>query len=240
MNSADIAIAVVITISVLIGLVRGFVVEVLSLVVWAAAVVLAMSFGETVAAWLEGTVSLPSARYALGYLSVFFGVLLVGALLVYVMRKVVQGTGLSGTDRLLGMLFGLARGAIVVVVLVLILGLTPLVRDAWWQESRALPAFRALARGMVQWLPESLAQYFETGALGGRVEAAVYGAISREATGAVLGTEAGRAADRDAAADLERDQAARGVAERKPAPRPAPGPETRKPVPVAAPERKPD
>ena len=163
MNTADIAIAVIITISVLIGLVRGFVVEVLSLAVWAAAVILAMLLGERVASLFEASISLPSARYALGYLSVFFGVLLTGAVFVYLMRKIVQGTGLSGTDRMLGMVFGLARGAVIVVVLALTLGMTPLARDPWWRESRALPAFGRLAEMMAGWLPAPVAKYFEAG-----------------------------------------------------------------------------
>ena len=163
MNTADIAIAVIITISVLIGLVRGFVVEVLSLAVWAAAVFLAMVLGDDVAGLFEESISLPSARYALGYLSVFIGVLVVGAVLVYLMRKIVQGTGLSGTDRMLGMVFGLARGAVIVVVLAMFLGLTPIARDPWWRESRALPVFGQLASWMATWLPEPVAKYFEAG-----------------------------------------------------------------------------
>ena len=163
MNTADIAIAVIISISVLIGLVRGFVVEVLSLAVWAAAVILAMLLGDEVAGLFEGSISLPSARYALGYLSVFIGVLLVGAVFVYLMRKIVQGTGLSGTDRMLGMVFGLARGAVIVVILAMMLALTPLSRDPWWRESRALPAFQRLAELMATWLPEPVAKYFEAG-----------------------------------------------------------------------------
>ena len=161
MNTADIAIAVIITISVLIGLVRGFVVEVLSLAVWAAAVFLAMLLGDDVAGLFEQSISLPSARYALGYLAVFVGVLVVGAVFVYLMRKIVQGTGLSGTDRMLGMVFGLARGAVIVVVLALFLGLTPLARDPWWRESRALPVFGQLAGWMATWLPAPVAKYFD-------------------------------------------------------------------------------
>ena len=165
MNTADVAIAVIITISVLIGLVRGFVVEVLSLAVWAAAVVLSFLLGAEVAALFEGSITLPSARYALGYFSVFIGVLLVGAVFVYVMKKVVQGTGLSGTDRMLGMVFGLARGAVIVVILAMMLALTPLSRDPWWQESRALPVFGRLAEMMSTWLPAPVAKYFEAARL---------------------------------------------------------------------------
>jgi membrane protein required for colicin V production len=172
MNVADIAIVVIVAISVVIGLIRGFVVEVLSLGVWIAAVVLAFAFGPEVAGWFGASIELPSARVALGYAAVFFSVLILGAIFVYLMRKLVQGTGLSGTDRVLGMMFGLARGAVVVVVLVLLLGFTPMPRDPWWQESRALPAFQALAGYAARFLPESLARYVEYGlAAGAKAEA---------------------------------------------------------------------
>jgi membrane protein required for colicin V production len=166
-NPADVAIAVIVAISVVIGLVRGLVVEVLSLVVWIAAVALAMAFGPRVSAAFGGSIELPSARVALGYAIVFIAVLLIGALVVFLMRKLVQGTGLSGTDRVLGMVFGLARGAVVVVVLVLLLGFTPLPRDPWWRESRALPLFEALAQGIAHWLPAPIARYVEYGLAAG-------------------------------------------------------------------------
>jgi membrane protein required for colicin V production len=161
MNVADLAIAAVIAISVLIGMIRGFVVEVVSLAVWIAAVALAMLFGPRVADGFAGSISLPSARIALGYAAVFVLALIVGAIVVYLLRKLVAGTGISGTDRLLGMLFGLARGAVVVVGVVLLLGFTPFPRDPWWRESRALPAFEELATKLSYWLPEGVRRYLD-------------------------------------------------------------------------------
>ncbi len=176
MNAADLAIAVIVTISVVIGLVRGFVVEVLSLVVWIAAVLLAIALGPEVSGWFGGSIELPSLRVALGYGVVFFAVLIVGAIFVWLMRKLVQGTGLSGTDRLFGMLFGLARGVVVVIVLVLLLGFTPVPRDAWWQESEALPVFQSLAKSTSALLPPTLARYVAYGLEAGMAEPASTGA----------------------------------------------------------------
>lgn len=170
MNVADGAIAAIVLISVVIGLVRGFVVEVMALVVWIAAVVLAMTFGPEVSSWFGGSIELPSVRVAVGYVAVFVATLVAGAILVFLLRRLVEGTGLTGTDRLLGMLFGLARGAIVVVVLVLLLGFTPMPRDAWWQESRALPWFQSLATSMSRWLPDPIARYVEFGIDAGRAD----------------------------------------------------------------------
>lgn len=163
MNAADLAIGAVIAISVLVGLIRGFVVEVMSLVVWVAAFGLAVAFGPALAELFVGRIELPSARAGLGYALVFIAALLMGAVLVFVLRKVVRGTGLTGTDRLLGLVFGLVRGALVVVLIVLLAGLTPFPRDPWWRESRALPAFEQLATRLVAWLPEPLARHIDFG-----------------------------------------------------------------------------
>ena len=68
----------------------------------------------------------------------------------------VAGTGLTGTDRMLGLFFGLARGGVIVVAMVMLGGLTPFPRDDWWQRSRALPAFEEMADKATQYLPEAL------------------------------------------------------------------------------------
>lgn len=161
MNIADLAIALIIAVSVVIGLVRGFIVEVMALAVWIAAVALAVVFGGRVATLFEGSIALPSARVALGHAIVFIGVLVVGAIVTYILRKLVEGTGLSGTDRLLGLLFGFVRGALLVVVMVLLLGWTPMPRDRWWQESQAIPAFQRIAEHMAQLLPEPVRRYID-------------------------------------------------------------------------------
>jgi membrane protein required for colicin V production len=155
-NTADIAIAAVLAISVVIGLVRGFVVEVMSLVVWAAALALSFLFGGRVATLFEGSIELASLRIAMGHALVFIATLVAGAVLVYLLRKMVQSTGLSGTDRMLGLVFGLVRGAAIVVLLVLLAGLTPFPRDPWWRESRLLPPFQLLAAQAMPWMPAIL------------------------------------------------------------------------------------
>ena len=161
MNVADLAIAIVIVLSVLMGIVRGFIGEVMSLASWIAATVAAFMFGGRVADLFGASIDMPSARAALGYALVFIVVLLIGALVTWLLRKAVKGSGLSGTDRMLGLVFGLVRGALVVVVLVLLAGLTPFPRDAWWHESRALPTFERLATQLLAKLPESVARRFD-------------------------------------------------------------------------------
>jgi membrane protein required for colicin V production len=153
---ADIALLLILAVSMGIGLWRGFVVEVLSLTVWIAAFWLSMGLGEDVANRFTGVESL-SARLVLGYAGVFIAVLLVGGLLTWLIGKVIANTGLSGTDRLLGLGFGLLRGGVLACVAVLLMGFTPLPQDAWWQQSRLLPTVQRGAEWMVTFLPPAAA-----------------------------------------------------------------------------------
>jgi membrane protein required for colicin V production len=158
---ADWVILGFVVLSVLIGLVRGLVVEVLSIAIWVVAVALAIHHGEAVGALFEEAVELPSARVALGYGVVFFGTTIVGALLLWLTRQLIAGTGLGGTDRLLGAGFGLVRGLLLVVVVVTLARMTPLPRDPWWHESRTIPAFVRLGDWAVAALPDELEAWIE-------------------------------------------------------------------------------
>lgn len=159
---ADWVILGFITLSVVIGLVRGLLIEVLSIAIWIVAVALAVRHGEAVATLFEEAVALPSVRVALGYATVFFGATIAGAVLLWLTRQLVAGTGLSGTDRLLGAAFGLVRGVLLVVVVLTLARLTPLPRDPWWQESRAIPLFVALGDRAIAALPDELEAWIET------------------------------------------------------------------------------
>ena len=154
----DIVLLAILGLSALVGLWRGFVVEVMSLAVWIAAFWLAFAFGDDVAALFEGSVESPSARLFLGYAVLFVSALIVGGLATWLMGKLVKSTGLSGTDRILGLGFGLLRGAALACVLVLLMGFTPMPQDAWWRESRVLPGFQTGAEWLRTWLPDAVAE----------------------------------------------------------------------------------
>ncbi|NII09105.1 CvpA family protein [Oleiagrimonas sp. C23AA] len=159
MNWADYTILAILAVSVLMGLWRGFVAEVLALLIWIAAFWVAWSFGDRVARFFDGLISLPSARMLVGYGLCFLGVLLLGALLRFVMARLIEGTGLTGSDRMLGMLFGLARGALVVTLAVFLLGFTPVTRDPWWHQSQLMPTFEGAAGWLSDRLPDTVRRY---------------------------------------------------------------------------------
>jgi membrane protein required for colicin V production len=157
----DILIIGVIAISALISLVRGFVQEALSLATWIAAFVLAWLFFRLFATQLEPWIDVPSIRLAVAYVVILLVVLLLGALINHFMKTLVKSTGLTGTDRLIGIFFGAARGALVVAILVLMAGLaTSYPQDAWWSESRLLPYFQEMAVTLKGYLPPNIAAYF--------------------------------------------------------------------------------
>lgn len=135
MNWLDYAILAVLGLSALISLVRGFVREVLSLVVWVGAFWIGVRFSEPLSVHLVDYIASPSLRLGAAFATLFVVTLLLGALVSYLAGQLVGRTGLSGTDRFIGIFFGIARGLVVVAILMLAAGLTALPRENWWQES---------------------------------------------------------------------------------------------------------
>lgn len=141
----DWAIVAVIVISSLISLKRGFVKEALSLLTWIIAGVVAWMFGGALSHHLAEFISTPSAQVIAACAILFVATLLVGALVNFLIGELVRVTGLSGTDRFLGMAFGAARGGLLIVVLVGLLSLAPVQGDLWWRESALVPHFLLVA-----------------------------------------------------------------------------------------------
>ena len=141
----DWAIVAVIVISSLISLKRGFVKEALSLLTWIIAGVVAWMFGGALSHHLAGFISTPSAQVIAACAILFVATLLVGALVNFLIGELVRVTGLSGTDRFLGMVFGTARGGLLIVVLIGLLSLAPVQEDLWWRESALVPHFLLIA-----------------------------------------------------------------------------------------------
>ncbi|MFJ4144817.1 CvpA family protein [Pseudomonas sp. NPDC089734] len=141
----DWAILGIVAISALISIKRGFVKEALSLLTWIIAGVVAWMFGAGLSQYLVNYIETPSARVIASCIILFVATLLVGAMVNFLIGELIRVTGLSGTDRFLGMVFGAARGGLLVVVAVGLLSLGPVQQDQWWQQSRLLPQFLMVA-----------------------------------------------------------------------------------------------
>jgi len=156
-SAADYVILGLVGLSATVSLLRGFVREALSLAGWVLAFWVALTFTRDVAAILPPSISVPSARLAVGFLALFFGTLLAAALVNFLAAQLVERTGLSGSDRLLGVVFGVARGAVIVAILVLLAGFTALPQDPWWRASALLPHFQQMALWTRGFLPPDIA-----------------------------------------------------------------------------------
>ena len=152
LSAFDWAIVVVLTISTLMSLRRGFVREALSLGTWVAAFVVAREFHAEMDQLLESLIVDSLMRSIAAFAALFVGALLVGAALAFFLGALINATGLSSTDRVLGMVFGFARGALIVTVVIGLLGLTPLVNDSWYTRASLVPHFETVA----QWALEQL------------------------------------------------------------------------------------
>ena len=161
MEYADYIILAIVALSILVGAIRGFVKEAFSLLVWAAAFLVAFQYSGALALQLENHIELPSARTSLAFAGLFLSVLLVGGLATYLVGKMVEKTGLSGTDRLLGGVFGGIRGLVLIIVLMLVAGLTPVPQDPWWQTSRSIQSLMPLAEWSAQYLPDYILEHLE-------------------------------------------------------------------------------
>jgi len=145
MNWADWTIVAIVGVSALLSLWRGFIKEALSLVIWVVAFIVSTMFSDSLAFMLSDIITTPSLRHMVAMALLFAGTLMVGGLLNFLIGQLVKMSGLTGTDRLLGMVFGIARGVIVVVVILMFL--PPILhvdQDPWWKSSTLIPHFQVL------------------------------------------------------------------------------------------------
>ena len=153
----DVVILALIALSAILSLFRGFVREAVALMTWLVALWVTMAFYEDLATILSQWIPVPSAQKITAFAVLFICVLLVGAIINFLAGRLVDKTGLTGTDKMLGFVFGVARGGVIVAILVLLAGLTPLPQDPWWQDSQLLGYFQEVALWLRNYLPSEIA-----------------------------------------------------------------------------------
>ncbi len=157
----DFVILGIILVSALISLVRGFVREAFSLAVWILAFWVSWTFFRDLSLRMESFIATPSVRLGVAFAILMVLSLTVGGLANYLIIRLIKSTGLSGSDRFIGMIFGIARGVLVMAILVLLAGLTPLPQDPWWHDSVLIPYFQELALWLKDLLPPEVADKFQ-------------------------------------------------------------------------------
>lgn len=157
---ADFIVLGIIFISVIISLMRGFVKEALSLTGWLASLWIAMSFSSGMAELFGSMISDPTLRLLAAFVSLFVMSLVVAAVINFFATQFVQRVGLSGIDRTIGVVFGFLRGILLVTIIVMLLGLTTLPKESWWDESFFMFRFEVIATWLKDLLPADIARYF--------------------------------------------------------------------------------
>ncbi|HLU20442.1 MAG TPA: CvpA family protein [Pusillimonas sp.] len=159
MTSFDYIVLAIVGASALLGLLRGFVKELLSLVAYAAAFVAAIWWGPRVSIWLNVFIENDLLRTAAAYAAVFIVILLLVGLLNITLGTLIDKTGLTPADHGMGAIFGFLRGMLIVLVLVALAGYTDLPQEPWWREARLSGAAEQGIQQIKQLLPPSLASW---------------------------------------------------------------------------------
>ena len=150
----------VLLLSLIVGVWRGLVRELMSLAGWVVAFWLAQWLAEDVAHWLPvWREAAAQVRYALSFVLVFVAGMLAMAVVSWLLGKVVATAGLRPVDRSLGGVFGLARGVLLLLVLAVVVHLAGMKGEPWWRESRLTPVLGVLMAGIKPMLPQGLQSY---------------------------------------------------------------------------------
>lgn len=159
MTIFDYLVLFVLICSVVISTLRGLVKEILSLLGWIVAFVVANAYGAQLAPLLPDVIPGDTARLIVAFIALFLGVRILMGLLSLAIGALVEATGLSLADRGLGGLFGLARGIVIVLAGVILCGMTDIPRQAFWQEALLSPIAETGARTVKPFLPAAMAQH---------------------------------------------------------------------------------
>lgn len=146
----------VVIVSILIGLFRGFVKEALSLVNWVLAIWMGVIFHEKTSAWFVNLIENETIRSIAAFGVVFVFMLFIGSIITYFISLMVRKSGLGGTDRLLGIVFGITRGIFLVGLTLTVVSYSTLKEQPWWQDSVIIPRFKPLMAWLNDIVPDRI------------------------------------------------------------------------------------
>jgi membrane protein required for colicin V production len=159
MTSFDYIVLAIVGLSILLSMMRGFVREILSLAGWVVAFFVAKYYTLELAPLLPQAIPSESLRLLAAFLILFLATLLVTSLLTIALAQIFKQIGLNWLDRILGAFFGLARGMVIVGILVMLAGLTSLPQDVRWRNAMFSAPLEAMVLGIMPWLPRDVAKH---------------------------------------------------------------------------------
>ncbi|KRB84617.1 CvpA family protein [Noviherbaspirillum sp. Root189] len=159
MTAFDYLVIFVLVCSIVISTLRGLVKEILSLLSWIIALVVANAYGQDLAVLLPEMIPGGTTRLIVAFIALFLGVRLLMMLLTMAMDAVIKASGLSVADRGLGGLFGLARGLVIVLAVVLVCGMTAIPQQPFWKEALFSPLAETAARTVKPFLPGDMSRH---------------------------------------------------------------------------------
>jgi membrane protein required for colicin V production len=159
LSAVDWILLAVLGLSLLLGLWRGIVQEVLSLAGWVVAFYVSQLYAPLAAAWLPMEGSSQMLRYAAGFVVVFIAVLVATVLVSWVVKKLVSAVGLGLLDRLLGSIFGLMRGVVILLAATVIVGMTPMRETEAWKQAQGAQWLQQLLHVLKPVLPADFGKY---------------------------------------------------------------------------------
>ena len=166
MNGFDFALIAIVALSTLFAFARGIVRELIALATWVAALVAAFVYAGAVAALFSRLDMSAAAKHILAFALILIAILVAGALVARMLSSAVKAIGLGFVDRLLGAVFGVARGLAVVVLFALIAGVTTLPKQDWWQNSMLGRSLAEAALALKPYLPRAWAERLDFSAPG--------------------------------------------------------------------------
>ncbi|MDD5277383.1 MAG: CvpA family protein [Methylovulum sp.] len=146
-------------ITLLTGILKGFSLQAFSLVTWLMALLVSLNFSRDFSFFLQPTIGDPAARIAASFTILCLITRFIGGLISLLLRKLIKKPTLSIVDRLGGMVFGVANGAIFVTIIVMLCGLSVLPKSPWWKESKLIPPFQSIALWVRDNSPSELAKH---------------------------------------------------------------------------------
>jgi membrane protein required for colicin V production len=149
----------VLFVSMVVGFWRGLVYEVLSLAGWVAAFYVSQMYAPMAAAWLPMEGSSQMLRYAAGFVVVFVAVLVATVLVSFVVKKLISAVGLGPLDRLLGSLFGLMRGVVILLAVTVLVGMTPMRETLAWKQAQGAQWLQQFLHVLKPVLPADFGKY---------------------------------------------------------------------------------